>query len=88
MFDLREGGASAVGDKSSVTYYRAGQTFARSSDGRIIIRLYDTGLENEQTAVASIAHELNHVRSALRTGETSSEDDAELAAIYAEENFK
>jgi len=92
MFDLREGGASPVGDKSSVKYFPADRQLERSADGRIVVRLYDTGLANERTAVGSIAHELSHIRSVLDpeniTGEMNSEDDAELPALYAEEYFK
>lgn len=87
MFDIREGGRSVGTDSSLIWDKRAGKLL-RGPDGRIIMILYDSGLTNERKSVGSIAHELNHARSVLRTGQMSSEGTAEISAMYAEAFFK
>ena len=52
----------------------------RSPNGRIRLTLYDKGLRSPLDAAQTIAHELNHVRRFLKTGQMSSEASAEAAA--------
>jgi RHS repeat-associated protein len=79
MFDIREGGASYVADKSKIFELSQG-TLKRAADGRFVLELYDPGLASERTAVGSIAHEVNHVREYLRTGTWTDESEAKAEA--------
>jgi hypothetical protein len=60
----------------------------RTSSGRFIIELTPMGLRDERTSLATIAHELNHIRGYLANGIASSEEAAEAAAQLALKYFR
>ncbi|MEM7765591.1 MAG: FG-GAP-like repeat-containing protein [Pseudomonadota bacterium] len=55
----------------------------RAADGRFVITLQNAGLENARAALETIAHELNHIRGVLKTGQPTTEDVAEAAGKAA-----
>jgi RHS repeat-associated protein len=85
MFELRhEAGGGAYGYISQT----GSGALVRGSTGRILLTLQDAGLASEQDAVETIAHELNHVRGVLTTGDVTSEAAAEAAATSAGQYFR
>jgi RHS repeat-associated protein len=60
----------------------------RGATGKIIVTLRDGGLASEREAVITIAHELNHVRGLLRSGQTTPEPVAERAGQLAGRFFR
>jgi len=63
-------------------------SLVRGESGRILLTLQESGLVSEGDAVETIAHELNHVRSILKTGFISSEATAETSAKQAGRYFR
>ncbi len=60
----------------------------RAASGRPIIELSLRGLSDERTALATIAHELNHLRGLVNSGIYTSEEAAEKAAQAALQFFR
>lgn len=60
----------------------------RAPNGRIWLALTDRALRSPLDSVATIAHELNHVRGIFRTGIETAEDVAEAAAKLASMYFR
>jgi RHS repeat-associated protein len=92
MFELAYEEAWRRGIKGSSSFTPLNRFFTayqvyRTPSGRFLLTLTNEGLADEQTAVATIAHELNHVRGVLNNGVPTSEVDAEIAAMFAEEYF-
>lgn len=70
--------------------FRVAKTKAlfRGETGKIIVGLTRKGLQSPQTAVNTIAHELNHIRGVLKSGIPTGEDAANFAGDMAERFFR
>jgi hypothetical protein len=61
----------------------------RAANGRFVVTLTDRGLATEADAVNTIAHELNHLREAMRTGMPIVEEGPAIrSGNLAEEFFR
>lgn len=67
MFDLQYEAGAKSGDYAFTSRTLSGAIY-RTSSGRYLMTLTDSGLASEQDAVNSIAHELNHVREITANG--------------------
>jgi hypothetical protein len=85
--DLEYGGAGQSGDYGSTRLTLAGPLF-RGPTGQFVVTLHDAGLASEEDAVNTIAHELNHIREVMATGEwPAGEGPATAAGNTAEQYF-
>lgn len=70
------------------SYTMSGAPF-RAANGRFLVTLTDRGLASEADAVNTIAHELNHLREAMRTGMPIVEEGPAIrSGNLAEEFFR
>lgn len=78
--NIQYGGA---GREGSTDFGSTGLTWAgpllRGPSGQFEVTLYDAGLASEENAVNTLAHELNHIRDVMRTGEWPDPEDEQIA---------